>query len=180
MTSAPGKELSDEALVQEAQRELPYVTTSYETLMRRHSSLIFGLCLRILEHRQDAEEAAQEVMFKVFTALPQFESRSKFRTWLTRIVINSCSTLRARRRRQADLASALQVEGGGPEAARIDTGRMDTESLLAMLGEADRNLIVLRFVADMSFEEIADSTGLTLSATKMRIYRAIDKLKGNV
>jgi RNA polymerase sigma factor (sigma-70 family) len=59
-----------------------------ENLIERHQAWIYNIALRMLFHRQDAEDAMQEILLKVVTRLSSFEGRSSFRTWLYRIVVN--------------------------------------------------------------------------------------------
>ena len=171
---------SDEALVERAQRELPYATGAYEALVRRHERLVFGVCLRMLSNRADAEDAYQDVLFKVFNALPRFEQRSSFRTWLMRIAVNACNTALSRRKRRQEGVEEIDHEAEYEASPEIETAAFDVEKLLDQLDADDRQLLVLRFVAEFSFDEIAEVMDLGLSATKMRIYRAVDRLKGRL
>jgi len=59
-----------------------------EDLVQRHQAWIYNIAVRMLFHPQDAEDATQEILIKVLTRLSSFEGRSRFRTWLYRIVVN--------------------------------------------------------------------------------------------
>jgi RNA polymerase sigma-70 factor, ECF subfamily len=165
----------DDELVMRAQRELPYVTDAFEALMRRYNRAVYRTCRRMLDDHDEAEDAAQEIMLKVFHALRGFEGRASFKTWLFRITCNVCHTRYHHkvREQQALVAYAglvdVQVDDS-PE--RLDAGR-----LLASVSTSERAVLTLRFVAELSVEEIADVLDLNLSAAKMRLYRAIEKLK---
>lgn len=171
----------DAELVAAAQRELPYRTRAFESLMLRHQSLLYQVCLRLLGNAADAQDVSQEVMVKAFGALPRFEGRARFRTWLMRIATNTCHSMRQRLKRQRDmtlvLSEQLGLEHNTPEQPSSPDQQLDTQTLLAELPEEDRMLLTLRYLADLKFEEIAEISGLKLSATKMRIYRAAEKLR---
>lgn len=172
--------LSDGVLCARAATELPYVTTAFEVLVRRHQSNVSRFCRRMLRDPDWSEDATQETLIRAYHALPHFEGRADFKTWLFTIARNVCLTrlkraaaesqLRERYVREQDLANS---DPSNPPAPDID-------ELLAVMSTEDREILALRFVAGLSLQEIADSHGLTLSAAKMRLYRAIDQLRGLV
>ena len=167
----------DAALVAQAQRELPYRTFAFEALMRRHQSLLFGVCRRILASHADAEDVCQDVMFTVFGNLQRFEGRSSFKTWMLRIAKNTCFSLVERRRRAQEVTAAWSQEAAEEPPNHLDEEAHDLDSLLAQLKPAEREILTLRFAADLNLQEIAEICGLGLSATKMRLYRATEQLR---
>ena len=177
------RSLSDAELCRAAQRELPYITRAYEELMRRHERLLFGVCLRILGNRQDAEDVTQDVMLKIFVHLPKFESRSSLKTWIVRIASNASKDWIKKKATSRHYTEALVNE---PLGAPVDgsQGRFrdgyEEQNLIGLLNElspADREVLTLRYVADLSLAEIAETADLSLSATKMRLYRAVERLQ---
>ncbi len=167
---------ADACLVTQAQQELPYRTIAYQALMDRHQALLYSVCRRLLDNRADAEDVCQEVMFKVFGSLKRFEGRSSFKTWMLRIATNTCLTLLEKRRRAQELTAAWSAEMAD-ETASISTESLDLETLLGQLNPEERRILTLRYVADLSLQEIAEVCELGLSATKMRLYRATDQLR---
>ena len=91
----------DAGLVAQARRELPYGTRAFEALLRRHEAFAAGTCRRYLGSPAEAEDAAQDVYVRVWRALPRFEGRSSFRSWLFSVVRNVCLT-RLRRRSELE------------------------------------------------------------------------------
>ena len=167
--------LSDEQLVERARRELPYRTRAYEELMRRHDKLIFGVCLRLVGDRQDAEDITQDVMLKIFAKIGTFEGRSSFKTWTVRVTRNACKDWLKKRALSRRYAEQLANEPREPSTIEYREDRLI--GLLKELSPTDREVLTLRFVADLSLAEIAETAELSLSATKMRLYRAIDRLQ---
>jgi RNA polymerase sigma-70 factor (ECF subfamily) len=186
MTTALHIDVSDEArviidpdieLVKQAQQELPYRDTAYTELMKRHDKVLYRVCYRLLGNAGDAEDVSQEVMLKVFAYLPKFEGRSMFKTWLMQIARNTCFTMKAKLKRQRELKEILEIDTLQEPTDRIVTEVMDVESVLSRLGEQDREVLIMRYIAELQFDEIADVCGISLSAAKMRVYRASEALK---
>jgi len=169
------KTLSDECLVARACEELPYRTRAYEQLMQRHERLIFGVSLRLLGNRQDAEDISQDVMLKVFAKLGSFEGRSSFKTWLVRVTRNACMDWLKKKAISRHYTEALANEPQEQATVQYEDNR--AIALLKELSPTDREILTLRFVADLSLVEISETTDLSLSAAKMRLYRAIERLQ---
>lgn len=174
---APLKPDPDAALVQQAQRELPYGSRAYEALMKRHESLLYRICLRILGNSDDAYDVVQEVMIKAFNALPRFEGRSSFKTWLIQIARNTCFTLQSKLKRNREFKEMLENETQEDASDSLKTDAFDVDSILSDLNEKDREILVMRFIAELQFDEIAEVCDISLSAAKMRVYRATEALK---
>lgn len=168
---------ADAPLVAQAQRELPYRTTAYEALMQRHQGLLYGVCRRLLNSDADAEDVCQDVMFKVFGALKRFEGRSSFKTWMLRIATNTCANVLDKRRRAQEVTAAWSAEMADQATSHIATDSFDLTTLLERLSPEERQILTLRYVADLSLQEIAEVCQLGLSAAKMRLYRATDQLR---
>lgn len=170
----------DSELVALVQSQLPYQTSAYVKLMARHEKLLFSVCLRLLDEPTDADDVVQEVMLKVFGSIQKFESRSTFKTWLVRIAMNTCYSMRSKLKRNQEMKEVLSNEEINSPKSHIPTDLLDAHKLLSKLEPIEKELLTLRFVANLKFDEISEVTGLSLSATKMRIYRAQEKLKASV
>ena len=174
------RELSDEELVARANVELLHVTRAYEELMRRYQRTLFNVCARYLGSERDADDVCQEVMLKVLYGLKNFEGKSKFKTWLYSITYNECITQYRKERRKRRLLDALSLdpqEEAVEEAPVKAEGGSGLDRWLVHVNPIDREILVLRFVAELEFQEIADIMHLGLSATKMRYKRALDRLR---
>ncbi len=169
------KRMDDAELVTLAQKELPYGMRAYEELVRRHEAVLYAVCVRLLGTKEDAEDVSQDVMLKVFSSIQRFEGKSSFKTWLLRIANNACID-RLKKKAVADRYNeSLRHES----LAYAEPNHDDDHALqlLRQVSEDERQVLVLRFVADLSLQEIANSLDLSLSATKMRLYRATEKLR---
>lgn len=173
-------QLTDEELVQRAHGELFHVTRAYEELMRRYQRTLFNVCARYLGNERDADDVCQEVMLKVLYGLKNFEGKSKFKTWLYSITYNECITQYRKERRKRRLLDALSLdpqEEASEECAPKAEERGGLDRWLVHVNPIDREILVLRFVAELEFQEIADIMHMGLSATKMRYKRALDRLR---
>ena len=172
-------DLSDEELVERAHAELFHVTRAYEELMRRYQRTLFNVCARYLGNDRDADDVCQEVMLKVLYGLKNFEGKSKFKTWLYSITYNECITQYRKDRRKRRLLDALSLDPQ-EEATEEQVSVEEKDGLsrwLEHVNPIDREILVLRFVAELEFQEIADIMHMGLSATKMRYKRALDRLR---
>jgi RNA polymerase sigma-70 factor (ECF subfamily) len=175
------QDLSDEELVEHAKNELFHVTRAYEELMRRYQRTLYSVCARYLGNERDADDVSQEIMLKVLYGLKKFEGKSKFKTWLYSITYNECTTQYRKDRRKRRLFDALSLNPLDEEVELepIAAKNNDLDRWLVGVNPIDREIIILRFVAELEFQDIASIMHLGLSATKMRYKRSIDRLREN-
>lgn len=181
----PLEQLEEAELILRCQAELPYVMLAFAELVRRHERYVFNVCRRYLGSEQDAEDTTQEVFMRVFHALQGFEGRSQFRTWLYRIAMNQCHGVAAKRQHYVpvendDGESLLDGLAGedSPEAGlEQDEERDCVQNSLQQMRTQDMEILNLRFMGELSLEEIAVTLNGKLSATKMRFYRAMEQFK---
>ena len=176
---------TDEQLVAQAKLELPYNTQAFEELLRRYELRVFNTCMRYLNNVQDAEETSQEIFLRVFHALAKFKGDSTFKTWLFRIAVNTSLTRRekiARRAKQSQTVSQvgnselLQVLADDASLEIADMGGPLSDAFDSISSE-DRVILVLRYISELQISEIAEVLNLKESAAKMRVSRAVQRLK---
>jgi RNA polymerase sigma-70 factor (ECF subfamily) len=177
---SPAKLDTDEELARRCKAELPDITKSFEILVARHQMDVRGVCRAWLGIESDAEDATQEVFLKVYKGIHTFQHRAKFRTWLFRIARNECSTASSRRERLNGPLDRSPIVLENLEDVGRDRGERYVEAaqvrrLMSALDARDREMLVLRFDADLSLDDIAQTLGIGLSAAKMRLYRALDR-----
>ena len=151
-------------------------------LLDRHRAWIMNFCLLRLRNYPDAQDATQEVVVRVCNAIAGFEGRSAFRTWLYRICENQCRTLAIKRARYVQvehIEALIDLARDDHANLQAETGH-DKQAVSIALGHVSpqaREVLQLRFFEDRTLEEIADSLNISLSAAKMRLYRARDQFK---
>ncbi len=138
----------------------------------------------MLGNAEEAEEATQDTFLRIFHKLHQFEGRSTFKTWLFRIVYNFCMTRRrklaTKRERDTTIGEEInrEVDAAHREAIGPDQNQSEYVRLaLDQMNEKDKEILTLRFISDLSIEQMAEVLELKLSATKMRLYRSMEKFR---
>ena len=141
-------------------------------LYNRYKHKVFRRCFSFCRHAADAEDLAQEVFVKVFLYLPRFRRESSFSTWLYRITTNHCLNF-LRDRKEFLALEETSVAESPVEPSSLSVG---AQAALKQLPRAVQTLLLLKFRDGYTYEEIADMTGLSVSAAKMRISRAKKQL----
>jgi RNA polymerase sigma-70 factor (ECF subfamily) len=155
----------------------------------RYERQVYRYALHILGHRDDADDIKQETFLKAYQAIGSFRSESSLQTWLLRICGNLCrDKIKSWDRRNVTYDSTLRDDelGGsdeeqGPQA--VVERKMMTEIIFKALRgmpPAQRELIVLHEVEDLSYEQIAAVLGCSRTSIKLRLFRARRSLKDRV
>lgn len=172
--------LSDDELVAAAQSG---DRNALDQLLRRHYDRIYAVCRRVTGGTKDADDACQEALIKITRSLPRFDGRAAFSTWAYRIATNaSLDELRKRKRRPSlhsinpygDGSDGAEPEAIDPMAAkRIDAidDRLAIDDALGELSDDFKAAVVLRDVADLDYDEIADVLDIPIGTVKSRIAR---------
>ena len=150
---------------------------AFSELVRHHQKSIYRYLLRMLGSHDDAMELTQEAFFKAWQALPQWRPEAQFRTWLFRIANNTA--LDALRRRKlvefVPLEDDFDAPGSGPDPERQARATQEVRQLeasLKRLAPEHREILLLREVEEMSYEEIGRVLSLSEGTVKSRLARA--------
>ena len=167
------------------QRCLEGDATAWDTLVRVYWKRVFNVAYKFVARFDEAEDLTQEIFVKVFRALPTFDRRASFETWLTKVCRNLCID-RYRRRRREEERFTDEVD---PDTIQIDelVSRPDAtleqrdeiamvRRALAKLDPTYREAVALRDVHDLSYEEIARRLQLPEGTVKSRISRGRKEL----
>ena len=163
-------------------------TEAFNDLVERHQSRAYNLCVRMLGDADAAADVAQDAFISAYKHLPAL--RGEFRPWLMRIVANGCrDVLRSQKRRPSvsldlerddDDTPAMQLAdtGDGPEAALMKSELQKTiASALAEIPDDQREVVILSDIQGLSYQEIADMTGINIGTVKSRLNRARARLR---
>ena len=160
--------------------------SAFEQLVRQYDRQIFRVAQHITQNREDAEDITQDVFFKAYTKLDQFQGNSKFSTWLVRIAVNE-SLMRLRKRKTSKTVSMDEDvhtdEGSIPRDFAEWRPNPEQQYNQAELGDILRKTIqglppgfrtvfTLRDIENLSTEETAEALGLSVPAVKSRLLRA--------
>jgi RNA polymerase sigma-70 factor (ECF subfamily) len=172
--------------------------TAFNELMELYQRRVFALVYRMLGRREDAEEVTQETFVQVFKAIDSFRGEAKLSTWLFRIAVNRCKNkMKSNRRRVSaghkdidDIADHSTF--GAAEGVSVGTVERPDELLegrrlelivkaaIMRLEPEFRQLVILRDVEDLTYDEIAEVTGLAKGTVKSRIHRGRAQLRARV
>jgi RNA polymerase sigma-70 factor (ECF subfamily) len=152
--------------------------SAFEELVEMFQKRLHYYVERLVEDRHEADDVVQDVWVDVYRSLPRLRSPRAFRVWLYRIARDKVYTMFRKRSRWMKPADEVEaVEDGGEEpgfsaddAARIHEG-------LRKLPPAQREVLTLRFIENMSYEEIAGATGCRLGTVRSRIHYAKQALR---
>jgi RNA polymerase sigma-70 factor (ECF subfamily) len=163
---------------------------SFEALVVTYQRLVFGLALRVVADRGDAEEVAQDTFERAYHALAGYEAdrvaAMRLRPWLARIALNLA---RNRVRRRPPAARPLEDGDGQPlavaapaaaEPAELAERRQELDfwaGLLAGLPRGQREAVVLRHVEGLPYEEVAEVLGRPVGTVKTHVHRGVRQLR---
>ena len=155
--------------------------------MERESAAVIRTCHRVLGDLHEAEDAAQEAFVTAFRSLAAWRGDGPFGAWLTRIAVR-IALRRAQRRRDVawidagDRATMVDLASESDPAVSSILAERSTaiRAAVARLDEPYREVIALRFYAEMSLEEIAAQTGRPLGTVKTHLHRGLLRLRGTV
>lgn len=141
-------------------------------LVTRFESDVFGLCVRLLRHRQDAEDVAQEVFARVFRSLARWDASRPLRPWVLGITVNRCRTAMAKRAKQPEPVDYLG-DHHDPTPPPCDRELLDAiGGCVSDLRDEYREVFVLFHESGRSYDEIAAAVDRPVGTVKTWLHRA--------
>lgn len=165
---------------------------AFEQLIIRYERKIYSICFYFLKSREDAEDAAQEVILKLYKKLESFRKEAAFSTWMNYVASNTCRDyLRKRKRNQVlhldedirtdegNISRELPSEEDTPEESmeKKELGVLMQEALFK-LRDDHKEILLMREYQELSYDEISEILEISVGTVKSRIYRARQDLKG--
>ncbi|MFV1948574.1 MAG: RNA polymerase sigma factor [Anaerolineales bacterium] len=153
---------------------------AFAKLVEKYQRPVYSICYRMLGTPTAAEDAAQEAFIRAYQALDRYDSNRSFATWILSIASNySIDQLRKKKVIVLSMDNekygwmAPPDPGPSPEKAALDKEKNAlVQTILSDLPETDRAAVILQFWHDYSYDEIAETLGLSSSAVKSRLFRA--------
>lgn len=163
---------------------------AFRLLVEKYSRDLFKLAFRFLSDEGEAEDAVQEALVKAYRSLHTFESRSKFSTWMYRIVTNCCYDALEKRKRTPQPAVLDEEEGDEPIEMNLKADAPDPErsllsrelraNVLAAMNElsaAERVAFTMKHFEGRSMEDIGELLGINRDSAKNTVFRAVQKMR---
>lgn len=162
---------------------------AFETLVLGYEKNVYNLALRMVKNPEDASDMAQEAFIRAYNSLASFRGESKFSVWLYRIVSNVCLDFLRSRSRHPTVSLSVENDEGEETELDIPDESQSPEALLERrltrdsvrrgldaLSEEYRQILLLREIQGLSYDEIAETLSMELGTVKSRIFRARKKL----
>lgn len=155
---------------------------AFEQLVVAYRDQVFRLALRMCGSEADADEVAQEAFLSAWKALPNFRGESQFSTWLYQLSTHAAIDLMRREKRQIAAADITEVSAADPapspqQQAEQSEQREIVRDAILQLAPEQREVVVLRFMEELSYEEIGAVLKLPSGTVKSRLNRAKAQLK---
>ena len=171
------KELDDGTLVKRAQDG---DRRAFSELVRRHQTIVYRSCYRILGDREDAKDASQEAFIRAYRKLGTFQGRSAFKTWMLRLAMNVSLNERSRRKPPStNIASAESIPGlEAPEAELMKSeAAAQVHKALQLVQPNHRAAIVLHDLEGLAYREIAEILEVSEGTARSWAYRGRERLR---
>jgi RNA polymerase sigma-70 factor, ECF subfamily len=165
---------SDEAIVQAlARKDRERAAT---LLIAEHGQAIGRACMALLGSQTEAEDALQETLMAALDGLESFRGDGSLRAWLLSVARRRCAKRLEARTRQRDLQARLAAPEATPSAERANMAAR-ARRLLDEIRPSEREALVLRFAADLSFREVGQACGIDEAAARKRVSRGLARLR---
>ena len=147
---------------------------AFHGLVERHASYLYGLAVSLVGNTADAEDAVQETLAGAFRGLRAFREQSSVKTWLTGILVRQAASLFQRGERQRAGSLGADLEAARPPKTDL---RLDVNAAIVALRPDHREVIVLRELQGLSYEEIAQALQIPPGTVESRLFRARKELQ---
>ena len=154
---------------------------AFRALVDRHAAYLHGIAASMMRNRSDAEDVVQETFVGVLNS--RFRGEAKVRTWLVQILVRRVAMLRRTRRRRPvesreDLAGHVAAAESGASATTSGTdAKLDLAVMLERLSPEHRDVIVLREIEGMTYDEMAAALDVPRGTVESRLHRARNELR---
>jgi len=177
--------VSDERLAQEALRG---DREAFDTLVRRYYPRVLGLCRKLLGSSEAAHDAAQEALLRAYRKLHLYDPSRRFSAWIMTVTARLCVSAGQRAQREpAPWEEVGQTDGGVRDETAGPVEVVERAEVTERVAQAVRSLpdlykpvCVLRHVEGLSYQEIAEATGLPIGTVKVHLFRAKKHLRGQL
>jgi RNA polymerase sigma-70 factor (ECF subfamily) len=163
----------DKALVA---RTLAGDGTAFEQLVVHYQRLLFTVAVRMVGDHAEASDATQNAFINAYRKLHTFDPNRRFFSWIYRILVNECLNARRDRRSYESLTPDVAQVGSAADLLEARERRERVQAAVVALRPAEREVIVLKYFAELSYEDIADATGVPVKTVKSRLHTARQRL----
>ena len=149
--------------------------TDFSRIVREHKSTIYTVCYMFSKDKQEVDDLFQEVLVKLWQGYDSFQGKSDLRTWIYRVSLNTCISIdrKKKRRKTQPLLEGIDLFD------KNDADNRQTDMLHERIGRLQHfdRAIVLLWLENMSYEEIAQIVGISVKNVSVKLYRIKEQLK---
>ncbi|MCO4822452.1 MAG: sigma-70 family RNA polymerase sigma factor [Flavobacteriaceae bacterium] len=156
---------------------------AFAVLVERYKDLVFTLALRMLKHREEAEEVSQDSFIKIYKSLNKFKGDSKFSTWIYKVTYNTCLDRIKKNKRHHNTVTINEYTEHHVKTLDNALDKMEAHErnqaiqyCLNLLPSDDSAILNLFYFEELSLEEIAKVVGLKPNNVKVKLFRSRKKL----
>ena len=159
------------------QEEMKDLERDFEEIVKKNRGTIYTVCYMFSNDQDEVADMFQEVLINLWKSLPSFEGRCDVRSWIYRVSLNVCISLDHKKRRHKIVPLTMDINPYEEMESNQNSRQMDMlRRRIAKLGQFDRAIILL-WLENMSYEEIAAIMGITVKNVSVRLYRIKEELK---
>jgi len=152
-------------------------TEAFRKIVEAYRHFAYTLAVRITKNEEDAEEVTQDAFLKAYTSLKSFKGEAKFSTWFYKIVLNMAMTKVRRRKPANQNIDDMQLSiADDNEASRKTDRTYYVEKAIRTLPEDEAAIVTLFYMEEQSLSDISEVVNLSLSNTKVKLFRARNKM----
>ena len=164
---------------------------AFEELIKGYKKSAYNIALRVMRNAEDAEDASQEALIKIFKNISSFNMESTFKVWMYRVVVNTCIDFKRRKNVNAlsidetlDLGSGREIQREIPDESNNPDALIErnystqlVNDAINMLEDDFKTIIILRDIKGFTYDEISQILSCNLGTVKSRLSRARKRLK---
>jgi RNA polymerase sigma-70 factor (ECF subfamily) len=159
------------------------VAAAFDALVRRHQRAVLRIAAKYMGSTTAATDVAQNSFLQLYRALPDYRAHGKFSSYLYRVVLNQCrashraDARRDQRLRELAAVAPEEIHEQSADSVLARERRREVETALATLSDKLREVVVLRFASELSYEEISEVLDIPVGTVKSRLFAGLDKLR---
>ncbi|RKD23977.1 RNA polymerase subunit sigma [Ammoniphilus oxalaticus] len=149
-------------------------------LLREIENEIYRTAFYVLKNQQDAMDASQEALIRIYKNIKSYQAKAKFSTWTQRIVMNVCMDHFRRKRDAVSIDEhefPLEDDANVEEEVQLSHMAKDIQDAINLLPSRQRQVVILRYLQDFSYAEISETLELPINTVKSHLFRARQQLK---
>lgn len=155
---------------------MDHVEQEFVTLIQEYERVIYKVCYLYTTSHATLNDLYQEVVINLWKAYPKFRNECKISTWIYRIALNTCISFIRKEKNIPEIVTLSQIADRIEETDETQVMLKRLYSMINRLGQLEKSIVLL-YLEDKSYEEIAEITGLTLTNVATKLSRIKDKLR---